>query len=247
MNNYTSLTESEFSQAVFRDTRESMKNSQKSTLIPEDAEVDEYQFYLQGVGFHLAHALTWMRQLELAVELLTNYDYSKRISASRADHLIYNIENYLIRLNSTYDRLLQLTNAVFHLCISEEHVSHSVIISNAKVQHCPDVVSNLKAVKKHLDKNAQERHTIIHKHSLLDEKLRRVELLYHDEILEEMSDERKAHIKTFRANHLREYVIAKKTEFKQMNAQLAKLVATLFAPLLAEYLLQKQQFKVRGF
>jgi hypothetical protein len=247
MDNYTSLTESEFSQAVFRDARESMKDSQKSTLAPEDADIDEYQYYLQGVGFHLAHALTWMRQLEQAVELLTNYDYSKRISASRADHLIYNIENYLIRLNSTYDRLLQLTNAVFHLCNSEEHVSHSVIITNAKVQHRPDVVSKLKAVKKHLEKYAQERHTIIHKHSLLDEKLRRVELLYHNGILEEMSEERKAHLKVFRANHLREYVITKKAEFQQMNAQLAALVATLFAPLLAEYQFQKQQFKVRGF
>ncbi len=247
MNTYASLTECEFSQAVFRDARESMKNSQKGTLVPEDADVDEYQYYLQGVGFHLAHALTWMRQLESAVELFTNYDYSKRISASRADHLIYNVENYLIRLNSMYDRLLQLTNVVFHLGTSEEHVSHSVIISNVKVQHRHDVVSKLKAVKKHLDKYAQERHTIVHKHSLLDEKLRRVELFYHDELLEEMSDERKTNLKAFRANYLREYVVAKKTEFQEMNAQLAKLIAALFAPLLAEYEFQKQQFKARGF
>lgn len=122
-----------------------------------------------------------------------------------------------------------------------------MIITNAKVQHRPNVVSKLKAVKKHLDKYAQERHAIIHKHSLLDEKLRRIELFYHDGILEEMSEERKARLKTFRANHLREYVIAKKAEFQQMNAQLAELVAMLFASLLAEYQFQKQQFKARGF
>lgn len=72
MDTYAGLTESEFSQAVFRDARESMRHSQKGTLVPEDAEVDEYQFYLQGVGFHLAHALTMIRQLESAVEFLTN-------------------------------------------------------------------------------------------------------------------------------------------------------------------------------
>jgi hypothetical protein len=62
-----------------------MNESHKGKLIPEGAEVDEHQFYLQGVGFHLAHALTWMKQLESAVELLTNYEYSKRMSTSRAD------------------------------------------------------------------------------------------------------------------------------------------------------------------
>jgi hypothetical protein len=189
MNTFSTLTESTFSKAVFRDARESMNESHKGKLIPEGAKVDEHQFYLQGVGFHLAHALSWMKQLESAVELLTNYEYSKRMSTSRADHLIYSIENYLIRLNSTYDRMLQLTNAVFHLCIHEEHVSHSIITTNAKVEHRPQVVAKLKAVKKHLDKYAQDRHTIVHKHSLLDEKLRRIELFYQDELLEHMSEE----------------------------------------------------------
>jgi Cthe_2314-like HEPN len=247
MNPFSKLTENEFTQAVLRDARESMRISQKGKLISEDAVVDEYQFYLQGVGFHLAHALTWMKQLDSAVELLTNYDYSKNISASRADHLIYNIENYLIRLNSTNDRMLQLTNAVFHLGTNEEHVTHSVIIANVKVQHRPQVVSKLKATKKHLEKYAQDRNTIIHKHSLLDEKLRRIELFYNEDLLDHMTDEQRKRTKAFRANYLREYVIARKAEFHTMNSVLSDLVDAFLGSLVTEYQHQKQQFSARGF
>lgn len=247
VNSFAALTENAFTQAVFKDALKSMKIADKGRLIPEDADVDEYQFYIQGVGFHLAHALTWMRQLNFAVELLTNYDYSERISTSRADHLIYNIENYLIRLNSTYDRMLQLTNAVFHICTHEEHVSHSVIITNVKVRHRPEVVEKLKAIKKNLDKYAQDRHAIIHKHSLLDEKLRQIELLYQDNLLCQMTGEEKNQIKLVRKNCLRDYVVAKKAEFQNMNFKLNNLAEELFEELLIEYEFQKQQFKLRGY
>src|SRR5699024_1454960 len=104
--------------------------SPSAVEMPEDVVLDEQQYYVQKVGFFLVHMLAWCKQLDLSIELLSNFDYSKKINASRADHLIYNLENYLIRVNSVYDRVLQLTNAVFHLCISEEYVGHSVIITN---------------------------------------------------------------------------------------------------------------------
>ena len=142
--------------------------------MPEDVVLDEQQYYVQKVGFFLVHTLAWCRQLDLAIEFLSNFDYSKKIGANRADHAIYNLENYLIRINSSYDRILQLVNAVFHLGVSEEHVGHAVIISNAKVQHRPKVVSKTKAIQKYLKDYAQARHTLIHKHSYLDVKMRRL-------------------------------------------------------------------------
>lgn len=102
--------------------------------------------------------------------MLVNFNYSKKGEISRADHLIYNIENYLIRLNSVYDRVLQLVNVVFHLCIREESISHSVVVSNYRVDHNSDVVKRVKAIRKYLDEYAQDRHTLVHRHSLLDEK-----------------------------------------------------------------------------
>ncbi len=246
MDKFGTLKTSNFVKIVFEDALGSM-NEESGELSPSNATIDEYQFYRQGVGFHLAHALTWLDQLDFAVELLANYDYSKKISATRADHLIYNIENYLIRVNSAYDRALQLVNSVFHLCVHEEHVTHSVIITNAKVQHRPAVVAKLKALRKTLDLYAQDRHTIIHKHSLLDEKMRRIELFYQDAILDVMASDRKAGLKAFRANYLREFVVSKKQEFDDMNAKLALSVHNLLETLAVEYEFQKSQFKARGF
>ncbi|WP_141400815.1 Cthe_2314 family HEPN domain-containing protein [Pseudoxanthomonas wuyuanensis] len=240
------MKESKFVQLVFEDARASM-NEDPGVLAPSDAAIDEYQFYRQGVGFHLAHALTWLDQLSFAVELLTNYDYSKKISASRADHLIYNIENYLVRVNAAYDRALQLVNSVFHLCVHEEHVTHGVIVTNTKVQHRPTVVAKLKALRKILDAYSQDRHTIIHKHSLLDAKMRRIELFYQDAILDAMPAEKRANLKAFRATYLREFVVAKKQEFSNFNAKLALAVQDLFDVLAVEYTFQKAQFKARGF
>lgn len=246
MDNFVTLKTSKFVKLVFEGALGSM-NEEPGELSPSNATIDEYQFYRRGVGFHLAHALTWLEQLDFAVELLANYDYSKKISASRADHLIYNIENYLIRVNSAYDRALQLVNSVFHLCVHGEHVTHSVIITNAKVQHRPAVVAKLKALRKTLDSYAQDRHTIIHKHSLHDEKMRRIELFYQDAILDVMDSDRKAGLKAFRANCLREFVASKKQEFNEMNAKLAVSVHNLLETLAVEYEFQKTQFKARGF
>lgn len=231
---------------VFENALASM-DEDPGALAPLDATIDEYQFYRQGVGFHLAHTLTWLDQLSFAVELLTNFDCSKMMSASRADHLIYNVENYLVRVNAAYGRALQLVNSVFHLCVHEEHVTHSVIVANTKVQHRPTVVKKMKALRKLLNAYSQERHTIVHRHSLLDEKMRRIELFDQDAIIDAMSAEKKARLKVFRTNYLREFVVSKKQEFGCFNSRLALAVQDLFDALVVEYAFQQAQFKARGF
>ena len=116
----------------------------------DDEDVDEYQFYVMRVGYCLAQIMTWVEQLDHAVYYLSDFSYKKQAQEegiNRAKHLIYNVENYLIRLHSVYDRALQLTNSVFHLGVSEESVGHSVIISNMKVART-DVKKLLKNLKK---------------------------------------------------------------------------------------------------
>jgi hypothetical protein len=218
------------------------------TDLKDDAVLDEHEFYRQKVAFYLVHMLTWCKQLHLSTELLTNFDYSKRIQASRADHLVFSIENYLIRLHSIYDRTLQLVNCVFHLCIADEHTSHAVIISNYKIQHRPPVVAKIKQLKKYLDSFAQERHTLLHRHSLTsDERLRRIEYLYMRD-LEALGrpTEWVKSIKAFRANYLREYVVEKKTEFVAINTKLAEHLDALFTMLHVEYKSQRAEFQKRG-
>lgn len=209
--------------------------------IPEEIELDEYQYYIHKVGFYMTHTIVWCKQLNLSIEFLSNFDYSKKISASRADHLIYNIENYLIRLNSAYDRVLQLVNAVFHLCISEENVGHSVIVSNYKVQHRPQIQSAIKRVQKYLKDYSQVRHTLIHKHSYMDVKLRKIELFYLNNLNNFRKDDSlKKELKQYRANYLRDYIAEKKDEFSTINSGLFERLNNLFNLLLEEYERQKK-------
>jgi len=209
--------------------------------LPDDIVLDEYQFYLHNVGFYLVHTLTWCRQLDLAVEFLSAFDYSKNLTATRADHLIFNIENYFVRLRSVHDRALQLVNAVFHLCINEEHVGHSVVISNYKVTHRPEIVAIIKAVKKFLGDYEQSRHTLIHRHSYLDADLKRVERLYLAALVSaKMPAEQLKRLKAFRARCMSDFVRKKKAEFSAINSTLATHIDSLFTALQGEYDRQKK-------
>lgn len=209
-----------------------------------DLGFNEFQFYIHRVGFYLTHCLTWCKQLDAAVEYLSNFDYSKKLNSTRADHLIYNIENYFIRLNSVYDRILQIASAVFHLCLDEENVSHSVVISNLKITHRPGIRSKIQGVRKFLKDYAQRRNTLIHKHSWRDVKLRRIELLYIRSVddLNVTANER-AKFKSFRAQRLKEYVVERKNEFIEINEGLAAKVDSLFLSLQPEYVRQKQRIE----
>ena len=205
---------------------------------------DEFQFYVHNVGFYLTHCLTWCKQLDASVEFLLNYDYSKKLNTNRADHLIYNIENYFIRLNSVYDRVLQIVNAVFHLCINEESVNHNVVISNLKVAHRSKIKSEIKSVNKFLSDYAQKRNTLIHKHSWRDVKLRKIELFYVTNIEElKLTQKEKINLKSFRARKLKEYISEKKIEFNDINIGLYNKLNSLFSSLKPEYLRQKQRIE----
>ncbi|MBW2647716.1 MAG: hypothetical protein JRE23_16385 [Deltaproteobacteria bacterium] len=247
MNGIRILNDNKLVRAVLHDGRtafEDLEVDAAAIELPSDIELNEYQYYVQKVGFYIVHTLTWCKQLDLAIEFLSNYDYSKKIEASRADHLIYNLENYLIRLNSVYDRVLQVVNAVFHLCVNEENVGHSVIVSNYKVQHRPEIFAHIKAVKKFLQEYEQARHTLIHKHSWLDFKLRRIELFYLQDLEgPPESDAWKGNLKTFRANYLRDYIAEKKAEFSKINEGLAELLDELLGALLDEYERQKHRLR----
>ena len=158
--------------------------------------------------------------------------------------MIYNIENYFIRLNSVYDRMLQLINAVFHLSVNPESVGHSVIISNLKVSRRTEIKANIKQVKKYLETYSQKRNTLIHKHSWRDVKLRKLELFYLNRIEEmSISPEGKKRFKNYRAQKLKEYITEQKGEFAQINKELAAKIDPLFLSLKPEYLRQKQRIE----
>ena len=207
--------------------------------VGEPPAVDELQFYVMRVGFALSHAINWIEQLHQAVYFMSDFGYGKKaaeLQINRQSHLLYNIENYLIRLQSVYDRCLQLTNAVFHICIANELVNHSLIVSNLHVSRTT-VPKLLKAVKKTIDGHAQERHQLIHRHSHMDPDLRRIELLYMHSAETWPVDAKYSYqnLVTFRADRVRSFTIKKKAEFVKINFALVTALAPLFDELLVQY------------
>jgi hypothetical protein len=241
MNKFRELDENVFSVSVLNDGEiafSAFEVDKLATDLPADLELSEYQYYVQKVGFYLVNTISWCKQLDLAIELLSNFDYSKK-EASRVDHLIYNIENYLIRIKSVHDRVLQLVNAVFHLCINEANVNNGVIVSNYKVQHRPEILKAVKAISKYLREHEQIRHTLIHRHSLIDKDLKKIELFYLNNFEHIDEDEQVKAYKYVRTEHLKRFLSDKKSEFRGINSTLLALINALFIVLKPEYERQK--------
>jgi Cthe_2314-like HEPN len=211
--------------------------------LDDSADVDELQFYVIRVGFTLAHTIGWIEQLHHALHYMTDFGYGKEakdLDIKRSTHLLYNIENYLIRLQSVYDRCLQLTNAVCHTCISDEHVAHSVVVTNLHIARTP-VPKLLKGIKKTIDVYAQDRHQLIHRHSHMDADLRKIELLYMHSKETWRDDGRFTYerLVAHRAKQARGFTKKKKKEFAAINASLILALVPLFDGLLTQYKRQK--------
>lgn len=166
---------------------------------------------------------------------------------NKSHHLQYNVENYLIRIVSAYDRCLQLTNAVFHICMSDDLVNHSAIVSNLHVSRT-GVPKLLKAVKTAIKGEEQERHRLIHRHSHMDPELRRIELFYmHTK--ESWGTGGKypyANLVHARGQLVKQFTARRKKEFETINAELVNALGPLFDGLLVEYRRQKDRLKKLG-
>ncbi|QWM98033.1 hypothetical protein DGN21_00685 [Xanthomonas sp. MLO165] len=211
--------------------------------------VDELQFYVMRVGFTLAHVIGWVEQLYQAVHFMTDFGYGKKardLGIKRPAHLLYNIENYLIRLQSVYDRCLQLTNAVFHLCVSDELATHGLIVSNLHVSRTP-VPKLLKAVKKTIENHAQDRHKLIHRHSHMDPQLRKIELLYmySKETWKDDTNLTYDRLTLHRAERIRTFTTKRKAEFVKINSVLVSALCPLFDELLLQY--KRQKIRLENF
>jgi len=209
----------------------------------ENTTLDELQFYVTRVGFSLSHTLGWVQQLHQAVHFMTDFRYGKKATdagVNKSHHLLYNVENYLIRMVSMYDRCLQLTNAIFHICMSDDIVNHGTIVSNLHVSRT-GVPKLLKAVKKAIKDEEQERHKLIHRHSHMDPELRRIELFYmHTK--QTWGTGRKYPYENLvhtRGQLVKKFTTRRKKEFEAINTELVNALGPLFDGLLVEYQRQK--------
>lgn len=135
--------------------------------------LDEHEYYVICVGDALAQLTSTFRQLEHIIFYLSTFTPTKRMkehSINRHDHLLYQIENFFIRSQSIYNRMLKLVDNVFHIGNNPHNISHNVIISNFHVKQS-DIENSIKNFKKLTKSYKENRDTIIHRKSYRDEDL----------------------------------------------------------------------------
>ncbi len=202
----------------------------------ENADFSEYEFYIHNTGFYYVHFLELCKQLENAPELLSNFRYDSNSKISRADHLTYNLENYIIRLTSISDRILQTINAVFHLCIDEKDVNERVILDNLKVSRT-DLPKFYNEFRKSLKEYTGDRNTIVHRHSFLDKQLKRIQIFYHKELAKKMlfDSEDGSRFKEIRKGVLTKFLADKKKECHSTNEKCFKTIIPILDILEDQY------------
>jgi Cthe_2314-like HEPN len=212
---------------------------------------DEHEFYVLRVGHAIAELLTMCDQIAHSVVYLGSYSRKPAFEAAgvtRGRHLLYHIENHIIRTHSLYDRSLQLVDATFHLLNASTECSHKVVTSNLKVArtNIPAVLKQLRAI---LGKTLDTRHEVIHRQSFKEDALRQLEMyciLEDSSTLEEtgpLSPPAIAH----RIRELaRQLIKAKKKEFTKINANLFEVVARLFSALEPIYIQEKKLVDIRA-
>lgn len=207
----------------------------------ENANFNEYEYYIHNTGFYYFHLIQLCHQLKNAVELLSNFSYNNKNKVTRDLHLTYNVENYIIRLSSINDRLLQLVNAVFHLCIDEKLVSERNVSTNLKISRT-EFKNIYKEFKNSNNKYINERNTIIHKHSFLEIKLRKIHVLYGSNFLDRNNIDKDS-MKFIKKDFLTKYIRDTKSEFTEINNECFSKLLPIFDFLLNEYNKMKEKLK----
>tara|TARA_R110002073_G_C9489403_1_gene580699 strand:+ start:4172 stop:4894 length:723 start_codon:yes stop_codon:yes gene_type:complete len=226
------ITEHKLVGAILKDvTQFDLKNELKE-------EPSEYEYYIRNSAFYLTHFISLLDQLKNAVELLSNYDYSKNEEIGRGKHLVYNVENYIIRIASVSDRLLQLINAIFHLGINEKDVKERFVLNNMKVD-ITEIPQLYKEFKKTLNQNDGNRNAIVHRHSIVDKKLTQIEVFYHPELVKEYFEKTDSEeiekFKLIRKNALSNLIKKTKTEFNNQIQNCAETIIPVFDLLEVRY------------
>ena len=116
-------------------------------------------------------------QLDQTIQFLSNFRSTKKLKEykiNRKDHVVYHLENHLIRITSIFDRCLILTNQVFLLGNTPKKCKQYIIYNNQYVQGTI-IVKILKKIEKHIKPYRTKRNVIVHQEEYFRKDLRILE------------------------------------------------------------------------
>ena len=170
----------------------------------------------------------------------------KRAGINRQKHIVFHVESYIIRVQSLFDRVLKLVDAVFHLLNDAKNCRPHVILKNIKVKHHEPVLRSIKKLEKLLDRYASQRNEVIHAGSFQEDRLRVLELYYVLENAERLGGRTLPRGYAGRRNEMaREIVREKKSEFTVFNAELAAALIEVLNALSPCYKTEEHALRLR--
>ncbi len=194
------------------------------------------EYYCISVAKTLAHLLGICQQLEHSVLYFSSFSPSvkmKKAGISKQSHLLYCIENYIVRTHSMYDRLLRHIDSVFEIYNPSHLISHEFIISNLHVKHSP-VPPLLKSLRKVIKDYYRDRNMIIHEQQYIEDDLRMLEAITcissSDDPFTENLD-----LDNWARNLAKKIVLHKTKEFSNVNQEAFKIIGSIFDHLQTEY------------
>ncbi|MGM0694058.1 MAG: Cthe_2314 family HEPN domain-containing protein [Pseudomonadota bacterium] len=158
----------EIERAIILDAENPLKNiDTRNNQVPINSELDKYIYNCSQALSAISSAID---KVKISIIMLENSrDLLPEDSPyNEAEHIEYAIENYFIRSSCLYDRCLIFTVKLLDLGVSNENVTHKVIITNEHVKN-NDLCKALKKISKACREFSTERNKIIHHGSYNDE------------------------------------------------------------------------------
>lgn len=211
---------------------------------------DEYEFYLMRVGNRLATLLTHCEQLVHAILFLSNYretTATRRAGVTRAKHIRYGIESYIVRTQTLYDLVLKLVDAVFHLTNADTQCRHPTIVQNLRVKRT-NIPKLLEKLQKKLTDFRDARHKIIHHGGYQEKDLCRLEL--YTELEESYRRAGQdipldmAFLPEAKRGMIQELIRKQKAQYTRFNASVFQIIADVFECLYGHFVEEERQIRL---
>lgn len=190
----------------------------------------DWEYYCLVLGSSLAHFMTIIQQLEHSVIFMSNFsstEIMKKNGISRATHLLWSVENFIVRTQTAYDRLLVFVDRLFNIQNQANKINHESIVTNGHIAatKIPEV---LKPIRNSIKKYYFDRNTIIHEAPYHDEELRRLEGMSLVLSSLDLDDKEMKYVKADLKHDTRIYLNKKKREYKRINTNLCKATGIAF-------------------
>lgn len=150
----------------------------------------KHELYLYDCFQGMGAIHTIMRQLDQTAVFFANFRTTKSMKSNditRFDHMVYHLENYLLRVTGVLDRLLIFTNQILKLGLKEASCkSHLMMTSRdgkkgvaaPKIEAVNGLFESLDAVRSFVDQYREQRNEIAHAKRWESFDMRRIEMFH---------------------------------------------------------------------